>query len=266
MDNSIYEQPEFLMEDVVSFTNWAYELIPEQFYHKNFNLTWIPDWPTYYSWVFQSMWHLLLNQISKDKSNIFLFFQELDDEKIFVLDYKKIFMWKKYKLWNFDNLNLESFPNVGLVDPEIYKDFQARFELQLPFTRIFGLSNEIYPVFVGKNVEMTYLLEFLFSIFQKKSDSDLKLGLYTWKVGYNMFFIDNLPAFKTYDQTLEKHQDFVNYILSGKSEEKELPFSVKLFHQISKLTNKNPEVINYINENYFSGNKKWGIWYMCLVG
>jgi len=252
MDSFILEQPEFLIEDVVSFANWAFDLIPAKFYNKNFNLAWIPDWPSYYSWVLQSMWHFLLNQENKDRKNIFLFIQKFDDQKIFLLNYNKIFLGKKYRLWSLSKLDFSDMENIFQIEAGQNIDFEKRLELQLPFLRFFNDWNDVLPFFVWKKVEISEVIKFLRMLLRKNTD-------------YNLFLIGNLSPSSVYEDTLTKHENYVNYILWSKKIIKNIPFNVKLFKSILDITKKKPDIANYINSNFFSWNKSGWNWYLCFV-
>jgi hypothetical protein len=259
MDSSLLDQPDFLIEDVVSFANWAFDLIPTKFYNKDFNLVWIPDWPSYYSWVLQSMWHFLLNQKSKDKKNIFLFTQKLDDKKIFILDYNKIFLGKKYRLWWLSKFNLKTTKIIKKFNIWENLEFEKTLELQLPFLRLFNDSNEIFPFFVWKKIDVNEIIKILSTVDNKESKNN-------WlRSDYNIFLIDNLLPSQTYDKTLEKHENYVNHILWSKKPIKNIPFSVNLFKSILKIINKKPEVVNYINSNFLSWNKGGWNGYLCFA-
>lgn len=227
---------EVVVEQVLSYVLAARDSLKNN--ERDFDVTFLPIWPHFYTWILQASWYSLL----RNKKNLLLFFP-YEWDKINIIKSKIWpFLWK---IWLNKILGtLEFGDKIKFIDNN--NKLLEKINSQLWFIRILFNIENVVPVFVWKDCKKLDFLSFCLN-FDIKSD-------------FNFVFCSDV--FVSEEIYIFSSTEKINKTFLKKTKKEN--FLLNLFFDFLDNSWMSHRIISY-NSSLFKKNQKNNLKYLCIV-
>lgn len=224
-----YMDPEILLEQIISYTIGASEMIPDigKKSGKNYQLALLPHGPHFYTGILQSAWYLLLPE---KKRTLFIMTQDYQKNEIFQITWTVWPILGRSRTFHEDKKIRKTTYQLSIQDLWILLQHIA-------FLSTITETQEIACLAVGENLSPAQ---------QKKLTAYLTDCL----PDTNIIFLQNFTAQQGAKNISEK-----TFIPANSKQS-----TIKSFHALSTKIRKKPQIIAYAH-----GNKKGKAGYACIL-